>query len=221
MSVAFLAVFIGIVCYCYGLSTRINDPLSNYGFWVDNKEIWAFDYCNILRSGPNDVGESSRFECRNGNWVTKIWHNNYICAGEPDVVDTAPCVHPHCSCAENANTDNKLVEFKTYDDTTCSGLYFSTAAAVIDQCYEYNGKGYILQCTKHSIMRTQYEHTDCSDSDGKTTDITPTNTEYYCYSFTCATDSEQFENNASRINASSFAFTFTFIIILCFFQIQF
>eukprot|EP00486_Rosalina_sp_Unknown_P003609 CAMPEP_0201573010 /NCGR_PEP_ID=MMETSP0190_2-20130828/16633_1 /ASSEMBLY_ACC=CAM_ASM_000263 /TAXON_ID=37353 /ORGANISM="Rosalina sp." /LENGTH=72 /DNA_ID=CAMNT_0047999465 /DNA_START=33 /DNA_END=248 /DNA_ORIENTATION=- len=72
MSLAFLVTtFVGLVCYCYGATDTTTQ--SNYGFWVENKEIWAFDYCNILRSGPNGSGESSRFECRNGNWVTKIW----------------------------------------------------------------------------------------------------------------------------------------------------
>eukprot|EP01083_Nonionella_stella_P296936 1008576_1 len=148
MFVALTAFFVGLLCYGYSSST---ETPSNYGFWVENKEIWAFDYCNILRSSPTGIGESSRFECKNGNWVTKIWKYNTECEGDPDVVDTSPCIKPHCTCKQNANTNNKLVEFKMYDDPKCEGDYFSTAAAVIDQCFQYNNKGYIIKCSDNRI----------------------------------------------------------------------
>ena len=48
MSMSFLiAVFMGHIIYdsfVYGTKTTRTDA-SNYGFWVENKEIWAFDYC--------------------------------------------------------------------------------------------------------------------------------------------------------------------------------
>ena len=151
-----------------------------------------------MRSGPNGIGESSRFECRNGNWVTKIWKDNTQCLGEPTIIDTTACIHPHCTCKESANINNKLIEFKMYDDPLCNGDSFSTAAAVINQCFESNDKGYILSCTHDTIIRTEYENIHCNDNGNNppnVTNITPQNTEYYCYSFKCGTNSVKFEDN--------------------------
>mmetsp|Transcript_48180 Transcript_48180/g.43196 ORF Transcript_48180/g.43196 Transcript_48180/m.43196 type:complete len:221 (+) Transcript_48180:34-696(+) len=217
MSLAFLVTtFVGLVCYCYGATDTTTQ--SNYGFWVENKEIWAFDYCNILRSGPNGSGESSRFECRNGNWVTKIWKDNTDCSGEPTIMDTASCISPYCTCNDKANENNKLIEFKMYDDPHCNGDYFSTTAAVIDQCFEFNNKGYILQCTDNSITRTEYTATDCSDiKTSITTEITPQNTDYYCYSWKCGTNAVKFDDNSTArikgISALLLAFIFTIYVL--------
>merc|ERR1712154_339701 len=157
------------------------------------------------------LGESSRFECRNKNWVTKIWRTNMQCMGEPDVVDTAPCIHPHCTCSDTANKNNKLVEFKMFDDPSCSGDSFSTAAAVIDQCFEYNQRGYILKCNDATVTRIEYNDINCYGV-GKSSDITPMNTENYCYSIKCGTNSVRFEGNKGTTQISFNAILYAFMV---------
>ena len=153
---------------------------------------------NILRSAPHGKGESSRFECRDGLWVSKIWRDNQLCQGAPSAMDTAPCTSPYCTCREDAQWNNKLLEFKMYRDADCAGEQFSTAAAVVDQCFSWNGKGYTLQCAREAVTRTEFDNTDCV-GDGTLSDITPSNTDEYCYVLKCGTTADRFvDENGAR-----------------------